>query len=129
MNPINVFVNHRLAASLTMLVMILAGVWAVTNLNVGLNSPREMRWVSINIVWRSASAEDVEKLVTSPVELALKTLSHVKAVRSTTQDTRAWIQVEMESGSDMQKAADDIKQRIGQMQSLPIDIEPPIINL
>ena len=127
MNLIRTFVDHRLAANLGMVLMILAGVWAITQLNVRLNPVHPMPWVHADIFWRGASAEDVEKLVTTPLEQQLKTVPDVKTVRSMTRDTRSQVQVELEPDADVQEALDRVKQRVAQLRSLPTEIEPPVI--
>ncbi len=125
---IETFVNHRLAANLTMVMMLMAGVWALTNIHIGLNPEQTPTRVEISIVWRGASAEDVEKLITDPIEQQIRTLPRVKTLRSSTQNTVTNITVEMEKGVDIQKAVDDIKQRVSQIRSFPPDIEPPEIR-
>ena len=127
MNLIRTFVDHRLAANLGMVLMILAGVWAITQLNVRLNPVHPMPWVHADIFWRGASAEDVEKLVTTPLEQQLKTVPDVKTVRSMTRDARSQVQVELEPDADVQEAVDRVKQRVAQLRSLPTEIEPPVI--
>lgn len=129
MNVINLFANHKVAPSLAMIVMILAGIMALTSLNVGLNPTQKPDRVAVSIAWRGASAEDVEKLITNPLEQQLRSVNNVKAIRSTTRDTSAYVQVQMDPGSDMQKAVDDIKQSVAQIRSFPTDIEPPTIRL
>ena len=127
MPPIRTFVEHRLAANLGMVLMILAGVWAIAQITVRLNPAQEMPWVYANIAWRGASAEDVEKLVTTPLEQQLKSIPDVKTVRSVTRDAASQVQVELEPDADVQAAVDRVKQRVAQLRSLPAEIEPPVI--
>ena len=127
MNLIQTFVKHRLAANLGMLLMILAGAWAVGKITVRLNPVQPMPWVNTSVVWRGASAEDLEKLVTTPLEQQLKTVPEVKTVRSVTRDATALVQIEVEPDADVQEAVDRIKQRIAQIRSFPDDIEPPVV--
>lgn len=129
MNLINLFASHRLAASLTMIVMVLAGFLAIKSLNIGLNPTMDPDRVSVTVIWRGASAEDVEKLITTPLEQQLRSLPDVKTIRSTTRDTSAYVQVQVEQGADIQRSIDEIKQRISQIQSFPVEIEPPIVQL
>ena len=124
---IRTFVEHRLAANLGMVLMILAGVWAIAQITVRLNPAQEMPWVHANIAWRGASAEDVEKLVTTPLEQQLKSIPDVKTVRSVTRDAASQVQVELEPDADVQAAVDRVKQRVAQLRSLPAEIEPPVI--
>ena len=124
---IRTFVEHRLAANLGMVLMILAGVWAIAQITVRLNPAQEMPWVYANIAWRGASAEDVEKLVTTPLEQQFKSIPDVKTVRSVTRDAASQVQVELEPDADVQAAVDRVKQRVAQLRSLPAEIEPPVI--
>ena len=127
MNLIRVFVTHRLAANLGMLLMLLAGVWAISQINVGLNPVQLRPFVNASIAWRGASAEDVEKLVTTPLEQQLKTLPDVKTIWSVTRDAGSFVQVEVEPDADLQGAVDGIKQRMSQIRSFPVEIEPPVV--
>ncbi len=127
MKLIRTFVEHRLAANLGMVLMILAGVWAITQITVRLNPVQPMPWVHTDIVWRGASAEDVEKLVTAPLEQQLKNVPDVKTVRSATRDAFTQVRVELERDADVQEALDRVKQRVAQLRSLPTEIEPPVI--
>ena len=127
MHLIRIFVNHRLAANLGMLLMMLAGLWAITQLSVRLNPAFPIPYVSASVAWQGASAEDVEKLVTTPLEQQLKTLPDVESVWSVTRDGSAFVQVRVDADADVQDAVDGIKQRIGQIRSFPAEIEPPSV--
>ena len=127
MKLIRVFVEHRLAANLGMLIMFLAGFWAIAQINVRLSPIQSVPWVHTDIIWRAAGAEDVEKLVTAPIEQQLKSAPDVKTVRSVTRDAVSHVQVEFEPNADIGAAVDNVKQRVAQLQSLPTEIEPPII--
>ena len=127
MNLIRTFVEHRLAANLGMALMVLAGVWAISELRVQLNPDQPRPYVNTQISWRGASAEDVEKLVTTPLEQQLKTIPDVRSVWSVTRDGSSFVEVEIEPDADVQDAVDRVKQGVSQIRSLPPDIEPPSI--
>ena len=127
MKLIRVFVEHRLAANLGMVLMLLAGVWAITQITVQLNPSQPRPYVNTSVAWRGASAEDVEKLVTTPLEQQLKTTPDVKSVWSVTRDTSSLVQVEVEPDADLQDAVDRIKQAVAQVRSFPPEIEPPVV--
>ena len=125
MNLIRIFVNHRLAANLGMVLMVLAGVWAISRLNVGLNPVQQQRFADVAITWRGASAEDVEKLITTPLEQQIKTLPGVETVWSVTRDASSLVEVRAEQGTDINELVDAMKQRVSQVRSFPPEIEPP----
>ena len=127
MKLIRTFVEHRLAANLGMVLMVLAGVLAISRLTVQLNPNQPRPYVNTQISWRGASAEDMEKLVTTPLEQRLKTIADVKSVWSVTRDTSTFVQVEIEPEADIQDAVDRIKQGVSQIRSFPDEIEPPAV--
>ncbi len=127
MKLIRIFVEHRLAANLGMVLMVLAGVWAITQITVRLNPVAPRPYVNANVAWRGASAEDMEKLVTTPLEQQLKTLPDVETIWSVTRDAASFVQVEIDEDADVQDAVDSIKQRLSQIRSFPVEIEPPTV--
>ena len=70
---IGIFAQHKVAANLMMVVMLLAGAWGLANLNVQFFPNFEVEIVSVRTVWTGASAEDVERSLTIPLEQALRT--------------------------------------------------------
>ena len=122
---IRIFVEHRLASNLAMALMVLAGVWAITQINVQLNPDQPPRFVNVSIVWRGAAAEDVEKLVTTPVEQQLRTLGEIRTLRSYTGNGISSVSARLEHDADMGQTVEKIRQRVSNMQSLPANIEPP----
>ena len=67
------FAQHRVAANLTMIMMTLAGLWAIRSMPSQLDPPATFPLVFVQVQWVGASAEDVESLVTTPIEQQLKT--------------------------------------------------------
>lgn len=110
------------------MIMILAGGWAITRLPVQLNPLQPQQQVNVTISWRGASAEDMEKLVTNPLEHQVRSLPDVRSIHSTTRDNNTFLSVSLDYGADLQKMTDEIKQRISQIRSFPDDIEPPLIS-
>ena len=56
---IGAFAQHKVAANLLMVVMLLAGVWGLSNLNVQFFPNFEVEVLQVRTVWTGASAEDV----------------------------------------------------------------------
>jgi multidrug efflux pump subunit AcrB len=125
---IDTFTRHRLASNLLMIMLALAGFWGVRQLTVQLNPAQDATTASISIVWPGASAEDVEQLVTQPVEYQLRSLSQLNSLTSKTSDSVSEIRVSFDKGTDMIDAMDRIKQQVSQVRDLPVDVEPPVIQ-
>lgn len=125
---IDTFTRHRLASNLLMIMLVLAGVWGLRQLTVQLNPAQDSTEAAISIAWPGASAEDVERLVTQPVEYQLRSLTRLRSLTSKTSDSLSEISLSFDKGTDMIEAMDRVKQRVSQVRDLPVDIEPPVIQ-
>ena len=120
--------EHRVAANLTMIVMLLLGLWAIRGIPSQLDPPMAVPQIWVNLSWRGASAEDVESLVTLPIEQQLKNLPGLKRVNSRTGNGYTVIAVQFDFDVDMTQALDQVKQRVANIRNLPAGIEPPEIS-
>jgi len=128
MNLIRQFAEHRLAPNLLMIIMLLAGLWAVRVMPTQLDPPNNFPLVFVEIPWRGASAEDVESLLTKPIEQQLRTLPDLQELTSRSQDGFMAINVRFKHGTDLAAALDDVKQRVANIRNLPTEIEPPVVR-
>ena len=122
------FAEHRVAANLTMIMMVLAGIWAVRTMPSMLDPPANFPNVAIEIAWVGAAAEDMEALVTTPIEQQLRTVNDLHELRSRTVNGYTFINAEFNFNADMTLALDTVKQRIANIRNLPPGIEPPTIR-
>ena len=68
---LGVLARHRVAANLLMAMMIIAGLWGLSRLNTQFFPNFDIDFISVEVSWVGASAEDIEKLVTNPIEQEL----------------------------------------------------------
>ena len=122
------FAEHRVAANLAMVMMVLAGWWTLENIPSMLDPPMHVPVVWAEVEWRGAAAEDVEELVTRPIELTLRTLNDLRELSSYTANGYVRVSVEFEYDADMVIALDQVKQRVATIRNLPADIEPPTVS-
>lgn len=125
---IRLFTEHRVAANLTMVMMILAGWWALRSMPTMLDPPAAFPNVYIDVSWVGASAEDLETLVTIPVEQQLRTLNDLHELTSRTINGHTHVRATFNYDADMTLALDQVKQRVASIRNLPPDIEPPLIR-
>ena len=119
------FVHHPVAANLFMLILMLAGFFAVGRLNVQFFPNFNLDFVTVRVEWRGAAAEDVEEGITTPIEQKLKTVAGIKHLTSTSSQGISSISIEFKEGTDPITAVDEVKQAVDQFRNLPQDAEPP----
>ncbi len=111
-----------------MIMMTLAGFWAIRSMPSSLDPPMHMPVVFIEIQWLGASAEDIEKLITTPIEQQLRTTNDLRTLESNTRNGSVSITAQFEYDADMTMALDQVKQRVANIRNLPAGIEPPVIS-
>ena len=122
---IGFFVHHRLAGNLVMLVMLLGGVMALTRMNIQFFPTFALDVVSVRVVWSGASAEDVERGITDPLEQRLRSVDGLKKMTSTSAQGVSSITLEFHEGTDPIQAVDDVRQQVDEFNNLPADAEEP----
>lgn len=122
---IGFFVHHKVAGNLVMLMMLLAGVLALTRMNVQFFPTFALDVVSVRVVWSGASAEDVEQGITNPLEQRLRSVNGLKKMTSTSAQSVASITLEFQEGTNPITALDDVRQQVDEFNNLPTDAEEP----
>ena len=125
---IQLLAQHRVASNLAMIMMILAGLWAIRTMPSMLDPPMNFPMVYVEVEWRGASAEDIEELVTVPIEQQLRTINAMRELTSRTEVGFVRVAAEFHHGTDMTVALDQVKQRVANLRNLPPDIEPPTVR-
>jgi len=122
------FAHHRVAANLLMLLMILAGVWALSKLNTQFFPNFTLDIINVRVEWSGAAAEDVETAITVPLEQALRSLDDLHEMTSTSADGVASLSLEFDEGTNMDSAMEKVKESVALLRSLPQTAEKPEIS-
>ena len=125
---LGVFTRHKVACNLLMLIMILAGVWALDRLNTQFFPNIALDMVKVRVEWTGASAEDVESAVTNPLEQQLRVLDGLRQMTSNSAEGKASIVLEYEEGTDMGVALDQAKEQVALVRNLPQAAETPEVS-
>jgi multidrug efflux pump len=85
--------------------------------------------INVRTSYVGANADIIEQQITEPLEKAINGVEGVKNITSTSQQGSSAITVEFELGVDLERAANDVRDKVSQaVGSLPQDIDaPPIV--
>jgi len=122
------FAQHKVAANLLMLIMLLAGVVSLIKLNTQFLPNFEPDYITARVAWPGATAEDVAKSIITPLEQELRNLDYVKEMTSTSRRGMGVVVLEYDEGSDMGLALDQVKEFVDLVRNLPSDSETPEIS-
>lgn len=85
--------------------------------------------VSIDTVYRGASADVVESRITRIIEDRIAGIEGMRFIESSSIDGRSRISIEFDVKRDIDAAANDIRDRVsGVLDNLPLEAEPPDIQ-
>ncbi len=128
MRIVDLAVDRKITVTMITLIVILGGLIAFTKLGLDMLPDVEFPMVSVVTVYGGASPEDIESIVTKPIEQAISSVSGVKGVVSTTVEGMSMIAVEFESGSNLDFAAQDLRDQLAMFADfLPDDIQTPLV--
>lgn len=125
---IRLFVTHRNAANLLMIILLVVGAAGGSRLNKQFFPDVSFPMVMVLVPWSGASAEDVEKNILDALEPELRYLDNIKDLHGMAAEGIATIGVEFITGTDMATAAAEVESAIDQVTTLPEDSEKPIIQ-
>lgn len=86
--------------------------------------------ISVRTSYAGANSDIIESQITEPLEKAINGIPGVKNISSSSNQGSSNINVEFELGVDLETAANDVRDKVGQAtRSLPQDIDaPPVIS-
>jgi multidrug efflux pump len=86
--------------------------------------------ISVRTTYGGANADIIESQITEPLEKAINGIAGIKNITSSSNQGRSNINVEFELSIDLEAAANDVRDKVGQaVRSLPDDLEaPPVIS-
>lgn len=106
--------------------IVLLGAYSRTTMQIQLAPDTNPPMVTVMLRYPGASAEDVAKDVSEPIEKELGQLEGVSNIKSTNQDNVSIIQVSFDYAMDVNEAAIDVQNAINRIkESLPERLEDP----
>ncbi len=126
----NMLTNHPLV-NILFIVVVSMGLLSYLNMPREQDPEINFNWVNISTFLPGASAEDVEKLVTSPLEDAIRNLQDVRFVNSSSRESASNILVRFRDISErtFDKRINDLRREIQNKanEELPSDATDPLI--
>ena len=126
---IDYFLKRSLFVNLLSIILILMGGWIILNMNRAAFPSVNFDIVTIATIWPGASSQDVEKLITNPLEESIKEVDGIKEYRSASIDNRSSITITIDPDvDDTQDVVNDIRSAVERTQKLPEGSEDPIVR-
>jgi len=111
------------------LLIVLLGIISYDRLSVREYPRIDPPIVSVRTVYKGATAQVVESVLTTPMEDALSGIEGVNTIKSRSREEVSEITVTFVTDRDVEDAANDVRDRVSRVQTLlPADADDPVIS-
>lgn len=85
--------------------------------------------ISVATSYRGANADVIDSQITEPLEEQINGIDGIRTIESVSREGRSTVTVEFDLGADLERAANDVRDRVSRaQQQLPPDAEPPSVS-
>ncbi len=123
---IELALRQRMLVLVLLVVTILAGVIGYANLNIEAYPDPVPPLVEVITRSNGISSEEMERNITTPIEIAVTGLPHLKAIRSISLFGLSDVRVQFDYGVTFSEAEALVRGRLAQLQQLPGGAQPLI---
>ncbi|TDO71320.1 HAE1 family hydrophobic/amphiphilic exporter-1 [Halanaerobium saccharolyticum] len=126
----DISVNRPVTITMIILAVVLIGGLALTRLPMDLTPELEVPFLMIRTSYSGATPEEVEELITRPVESTVATIDGLSSLNSTSSEGSSMVFLEFEYGTNLTEAKNDLRDLISRIEArLPDGAdEPRIMN-
>ena len=125
----DVAIRRPILTWMMMLALIVFGLIGFARLGVDQFPDLEFPVLTVQAVLDGATPEGMEEDVTDVLEERLNTIGGVRSIRSTSFQGAAILIVEFELGTDVDVAAQDVRDKVALARvELPVTLEPPVVG-
>ena len=125
------FVLKRpVATVMTLLCLLVFGISSVFSATLEQMPDTDTPMLIVMGRYSGAGPEDINELVTEPIEDEVSTLEGVKGMSSSSSDGRSMVMLEYEYGTDMDEAYNDLKKKLDNLErQLPDDVDTSVMEM
>ena len=119
-------VRRRVTVAMVTVSLLLFGLIALGNLKVNLLPDISYPTLTVRTEYTGAAPQEIETLVSEPVEEALGVVKGVRKLRSVSRTGQSDVVLEFAWGTDMDQASLEVRDKLDTL-SLPLEVEPPVL--
>lgn len=110
------------------ILIVLFGIIGYTFLGVREYPSIEPPTINVSTSYPGANADVIESQITEPLEESINGIAGIRTLTSISRDGASSITVEFNVGTEMEAAANDVRDRVSRARrNLPPDVDPPIV--
>jgi HAE1 family hydrophobic/amphiphilic exporter-1 len=121
-------IRRPVAITMLYLIIVTFGVVGFRYLPVDLLPEIDFPRLSVSVSYGNVGPEEMESIITDPLENALASIPNLERMTSQSQEGRSRVTLEFGRGTDISEAANDVRAALDRLRDdLPPEAEPPTI--
>ncbi len=122
-------IRRPVLATVMSLILVLFGIVGFSYLGVREYPAIDPPIITVQTAYPGANPDVVASQITEPLEQVINGISGIRTISSESVEERSTITVEFTLGSDLNAAANDVRDRVSRAaRTLPVDANPPVVE-
>ncbi len=122
-------IDNHVTVNLVMLLIIFSGVVASLKINQEIFPEIKVDLISIQVVYRGATPEDIENSVVTKIEEAISNVNGIEQITSSSSEGIGVVNAEVKLGENVNEVKDKIETEVNRILTFPVDAEKPVITI
>lgn len=121
-------VDRPITFMMTTLILIGFGIFGLQNLRLNLYPDVSFPTITVYTSYEGVAPEDIETLVTRPIEESVGSISGIRKIRSLSSQGASVVKLNFNWGTDLYEAENDVRKQLGFVErTIPDDAESPLV--
>jgi len=125
---IDYFIDNSLITNLITLLIIALGIFSILNLRRETFPNVDFGFIQVRTLYPGASAEDVEQLVSIPLEKAIETVDGIETMNTLSGESFSIVFLKIDPSYEVKEVEDEVKDALDLVQDLPEDVEESVVT-
>ncbi|MFC0878292.1 efflux RND transporter permease subunit [Saccharicrinis sp. FJH2] len=119
-------INKPIAVSMVFIILMVLGIISLRYIPVSLMPEVDIPEITVRISTPETSVNEVEERYTTPIRRQLLQVNHIRDIKSTSYNNKAYIKIYLTYGTNLQYAYLDVNEKVDAiMQGMPREFERP----
>ena len=120
---------NAVAANILMLFLVIGGLAALQNVRQEVFPSFQIDTISVSVAYPGASPEEIEEGILLAIESEVRAIEGIEEVTSSASEGIARVALDIDRQADPNELLQYVKNAIDQVQSFPVDIEEPQVQI
>ena len=126
---IETFIKRPVFTTMFILVLVVFGIRSYPELGVDLYPDVDLPLVGVTVTYEGTAPEEMETLITKPIENRISQVSGIKTITSTIREGFSQTVLEFDIGVDPKAMASEVREKVATVRRrLPDDIDEPTVQ-